>query len=294
MIKRPSDNKNYPQDQELTEILSLLKRNRLRPKKRLGQTFLFKKYIAEEIVRLADITRQDIVVEIGAGLGVLTRPLAERAESVIALEYDTALVSLLQKIIANKNVEIIRADALHYGYEKLFAQHKRKLKIIGNLPYYITSPLLFKLLELKSIIDEVTIMMQKEVADRVVSQPKKKEYGTISIFSQLHFDISKQLTVVKDCFYPEPKVDSEVVKFTARSIPLAEVKNERLFEKVIRTTFSNRRKTLLNSIKGANYFNLDKNKILIAFEHSGIDPQRRPETLTISEFSTLCNNIGSV
>jgi 16S rRNA (adenine1518-N6/adenine1519-N6)-dimethyltransferase len=294
MIKKPVKHKNYLQDQELTEMLSLLKRNRLRPKKRLGQTFLFKQSIAEEIVRLADITRQDIVVEIGAGLGVLTLPLAERAERVIALEYDSALVSLLQKIISIKNVEIIRADALHYDYEKLFSQHKTKLKVIGNLPYYITSPLIFKLLDLKSIIDEVTVMMQKEVADRVVSQPKKKEYGTISIFSQLHFDISKQLTVVKDCFYPVPKVDSEVVKFTARSIPLVEVKNERLFEKVVRTTFSNRRKTLLNSFKGANYFNLDKKKMLIAFERSGIDPQRRPETLTISEFHILCNNIDSL
>jgi len=293
MSKKPGKNKKYHQDQELTELRSLLHSNRFVPKKRLGQTFLFKHYIAKEIISLADIKQHEIVVEIGAGLGVLTRFLAERAAQVVALEYDTALVTILKKNITCKNVDIIRADALHYDYDRLYDTYKTKLKIIGNLPYYIASPLIFKLLQLKFIVSGVTIMLQKEVADRIVSPPHSKNYGTISIFSQLYFDISKQLTVTKDCFYPVPKVDSEVVNFLVRDIPLVKIDDEMFFEKVVRSCFSSRRKTLLNSFKEAHYFNRDKQKILDAFQRSGIDHQRRPETLTISEFNTLCHHLIS-
>jgi len=285
--------KHHHRDQELTEQLALLKKYRIQPKKRLGQTFLFKKFMVEEIVRLADIKSHDIVVEIGAGLGTLTIPLAERATQVIGLEYDIVLVSLLKKIVMHKNVEIIHADALHFDYGKVFTKYKTTLKIIGNVPYYMTSPLIFKLLELKSIIDVIILMIQKEVADRVIAHPGTKDYGTISIFSQLYCDVSKQLTVAKDCFYPRPKVDSEVVKFTIYEKPVVKVKDVQFFEKLIRASFSQRRKTLLNGLKGAHYLNRGKQKILHAIERSGIDPKRRPETLTISEFNTLCQQILS-
>jgi len=286
--------KNYPIDQEITELQSLLRRHRIQPKKRLGQTFLFKQSIAEEIVRLADIKSRDTVVEIGAGLGALTNPLAECAAKVIGLEYDRALASILQKIIKHKNVEIIRADALNFDYRKVFTQYKRKLNIIGNLPYYMTSPLIFKLLKLRSIIEVIIVMIQKEVADRIVAQPGTKEYGTISVFSQLYCDVSKQLTVSKECFYPCPKVDSEVVKFTIYEKPVVEIKDGRFFEKLVRASFSQRRKTLLNSLKSAHYFNRGKQNVLYAIEQSGIDPRRRAETLTISEFNTICQRISSI
>jgi len=285
--------KNHYRDQELTELLSLLKKHRIKPKKRLGQTFLFKQFIAEEIILLSDIKSHDSVVEIGAGLGVLTLPLAERAAKVIGLEYDLALVSLLKKFIKHKNVEIIRADALNFDYGEIFNKNKIKLKIIGNLPYYLTSPLIFKLLKLKSIIELILLMIQKEVADRIIACPGTRDYGTISIFSQLYCDVSKQLTVTKDCFYPRPKVDSEVVKFTIRDKPLVEVKDEQFFEKLVRASFSQRRKTLFNSLKGAHYLNRGKQKIIQAIESSGIDPKRRPETLSIGEFDTLCQQILS-
>jgi 16S rRNA (adenine1518-N6/adenine1519-N6)-dimethyltransferase len=257
----------------------------------LGQTFLFKQFIAEEIVRLANITSGDIVIEIGSGLGILTLSLAGSGAKIIGLEYDTALVSILKKIITNKKTEIIRADALNFNYEDVFTKHKNKLKIIGNLPYYMTSPLIFKLLGLKSIIATIFIMIQKEVADRIVAQPETRNYGTLSIFSQIYFDVSKKLTVTKDCFYPTPKVDSEVVEFTIKDAPLVEVKDEQLFEKLVRASFSKRRKTFLNSMKGANYLNRDKQKMLQAMERSEIDPIRRPETLTISEFNLLCTEL---
>jgi len=291
MHKKTMKHKNRHEDQELTELLSLLKRNRIQPKKRLGQTFLYKRFIAEEIVRLADIKSNDIVIEIGAGLGLLTFPLAGKGAMVVGLEYDTALVSILKKIIENKNVEIIRVDALHFDYKEVFTKHKTRLKIIGNLPYYMTSPLIFKLLKLKSIIATIIIMLQKEVADRIVAQPGCRDYGTISIFSQIYFDVSKQLTVTNDCFYPRPMVDSEVVEFNIKDKPLVDVKDEQLFEKLVRASFSKRRKTFLNTMKGANYLNRSKQKIMQAIEHTGIDPQRRPETLTVSEFNSLCNHI---
>jgi len=289
--KRRKYKKHY-EDQELTKLLSLLKRHRIRPKKRLGQTFLFKQFIAEEIVRLANITSSDIVIEIGSGLGILTLSLAGSGAKIIGLEYDTTLASILQKIITNKNTEIIRADALNFNYEEAFTKHRSKLKIIGNLPYYMTSPLIFKLLGLKSIIETIFIMIQKEVADRIIAQPETRNYGTLSIFSQLYFDVSKKLTVTKDCFYPPPKVDSEVVEFTIRDTPLVEIKDEQLFEKLVRASFSKRRKTFLNSMKGANYLNRDKEEILQAMERSGIDPRRRPETLAISEFNLLCTELS--
>lgn len=293
MREKRSDHKNHYADNERTELLSLLKRHRIQPKKRLGQTFLFKRFVAEEIVRLANVTSCDVVVEIGSGLGVLTLPLAGRGAKIIGLEYDTALVSILQKIIAPKNTEIIRADALNFNYQEVFTKHRRKLKIIGNLPYYMTSPLIFTLLRLKPIIDTVLIMIQKEVADRMIGQPSTRSYGTLSIFSQLYFDVSKKLTVTKDCFYPLPKVDSEVVELATRNTPLVEVTDDQLFEKLVRASFAKRRKTLLNSIKGANYLNRDKQTILQAIERSGIDPKRRPETLSISEFNSLCTHISS-
>ena len=158
----------------------------------------------------------------------------------------------------------------------------------------MTSPLIFKLLKFTSFIDSITVMIQKEVADRVAAQPGKKDYGTISIFSQLFCDISKELTVSKDCFYPIPKVDSEVLKFTMLERPVVEINDVQFFEKLVRASFSQRRKTLLNSLKGASFFNRGKQKILEALKNSGIDPQRRPETLTIDEFNTLSQQITSI
>ena len=158
----------------------------------------------------------------------------------------------------------------------------------------MTSPLIFKLLKITPFIDSITVMIQKEVADRVAAQPGGKDYGTISIFSQIYCDISKELTVSSECFYPLPKVDSEVVRFTIRERPVVEVKDKQFFEKLVRASFSQRRKTLLNSLKGASFFNRGKQKILESLKNSGIDPQRRPETLTIDEFNTLCQQITSI
>jgi 16S rRNA (adenine1518-N6/adenine1519-N6)-dimethyltransferase len=293
MPTRKRHSKKYPSDQELTDFIALLKKHRIQPKKRLGQTFLFKRFISEEIVRLANITDRDVVIEIGPGLGALTRPLAVKGAQIIGLEYDMALASLLQKVVREPTVEIIRADALNFDYHNVFNKHTTQLKIIGNLPYYLTSPLIFKLLELRSIIEGMLVMIQKEVADRLAAQPGTRDYGTISIFAQLYCEVEKKLTVTKDNFYPRPKVDSEIVAFTVRDKPLVAINDERFFEKLVRASFLRRRKTLLNALKATDYFNRGKDRILEVLTALDIDPQRRPETLSISEFSKLSTHIMS-
>lgn len=293
MSAPPRHPRKYSGDQELTDFIALLKYYRIQPKKKLGQTFLFKGFISEEIVRLACVTGTDVVVEIGPGLGALTRPLAATGAQIIGLEYDMVLATALQQSLRAPRVTIIRADALNFDYQKLFAHHTTKLKILGNLPYYLTSPLIFKLLSLRSIVEGMLVMIQKEVADRVTAQPGSRNYGTISIFAQLYCEVEKQLTVTRENFYPLPKVDSEVVAFRVRNEPLVAVPDELFFEKLVRTSFLRRRKTLLNALKATDYFNRGKEKILEALSASGIDPQRRPETLSIGEFSELSRQIMS-
>jgi 16S rRNA (adenine1518-N6/adenine1519-N6)-dimethyltransferase len=291
MSKQKKKQQRNPPDQELTAFRSLLKQHNVYPKKRLGQTFLYKSFIAEEIVRRAQISSGDVVVEIGPGLGALTFSLAKTGATVIALEYDTELAAILQKITTANNVKINRVDALHFDYETLYSQHKARLKIIGNLPYYLTSPFIFKLLSLHPLIHSMLVMIQKEVADRITAEPGTKEYGTISVFSQVYSVISQQLTVTSDCFYPVPQVDSEVLLFSFREKPLIEVENEETFEHLVRASFAKRRKTLLNALKGANYLNRTREKIVAALRNAEIDPTRRPETLSIKDFSNICTNI---
>jgi 16S rRNA (adenine1518-N6/adenine1519-N6)-dimethyltransferase len=291
MSKQRKKQQRNPPDQELRAFRTFLKQHNLYPKKRLGQTFLYKAFIAEEIVRRAQITTSDVVVEIGPGLGALTFALAETGAKVIALEYDSELASILQKIINGNNVEVNRIDAVHFDYESLYNRNRVKLKIIGNLPYYLTSPLIFKFLSLHPLIHSMLVMIQKEVADRITAQPGTKDYGTISVFSQLYSVISQQLTVTKDCFYPVPQVDSEVVLFSFREKPLVKIKDEATFEHLVRASFAKRRKTLLNALKGANYLNRTREKIVAALKQAKIDPTRRPETLSIADFSNICTNI---
>ncbi|MDX1779088.1 MAG: 16S rRNA (adenine(1518)-N(6)/adenine(1519)-N(6))-dimethyltransferase RsmA [Thermodesulfobacteriota bacterium] len=291
MTKQRKKKQSNPPDQELSAFRALLRQHNVHPKKRLGQTFLYKSIIAEEIVRRAQITPKDVAVEIGPGLGALTFLLGETDARIYALEYDSELAVILQGLLHHQTVEVIRVDALHYDYETLYNQHKIKLKIIGNLPYYLTSPLIFKLLSLHPLIQSMLVMIQKEVADRITAQPGTKDYGTISVFSQLYSVISQQLTVTKDCFYPVPQVDSEVVLFSFRDKPLVEIQDEATFEHLVRASFAKRRKTLLNAIKGANYLNSSREKIVAALEKAEVDPTRRPETLSIADFSNICTNI---
>jgi 16S rRNA (adenine1518-N6/adenine1519-N6)-dimethyltransferase len=227
-------------------------------KRRLGQHFLFDKNILKKIVDCSDIGPDDTVIEIGAGHGTLTTLLAERTKKVIALEIDRKLVSRLKSSLKEKkNVEVIEANALKFPYETL----GEMFKVVANIPYYITTPLIFRLLEFKKKIPAMTLLLQKEIAQRIIAPPGGKDYGVLSITVQLY---------------------SAVVYFKVFPYPRFEVKDVDFVIKVVKTAFSQRRKTLLNCLKSFQ-------GIKEAFHVAGIDPQLRPETLSIDDFIKLAD-----
>lgn len=280
-------------DPECSAVIGELRQQRIMPHKRLGQVFLFRRAVAEDIVRLAQINSGDVVVEIGTGLGILTVPLAQSGARIIGLEYDSRLASYLGSKMHFSNLEIIRADALNFNYINLYDEHDKKLIIMGNLPYYLTSPLVFKLLGLRSYLSRLVLMMQREAADRIAARPGAPGYGIISILSQLYFHVTRRLTVLKDCFYPLPAVDSEVVVFTPRGRALIGPGDEKAFASLVKVSFAHPRKTLLNAFKGCNYFNRGRERIIEALLSTGIDPLRRAQTVSIDEYLRLAHLLFS-
>lgn len=250
-------------------------------KKHLGQNFLFDPTILRKIVSAAGITPDDTVVEIGPGHGRLTRMLSEAAKKVIAIELDEDLYKrLAHELSGLGNIELAHEDALKYPYNEL-----GRFKVAANIPYYITTPLIFKLLEHHGHLLSATMTMQKEIAERIVAKPGGREYGRLSIMVQYYGMPEIRFIVPRGAFRPVPKVDSAVVHISMYERPLVSVKNEGFFFNVVRTAFSHRRKTVLNALKGLS---VDiKGKLLEA----GIDPMRRPETMSIEEFARLSDII---
>ncbi|TAN39738.1 MAG: ribosomal RNA small subunit methyltransferase A [Nitrospirae bacterium] len=249
------------------------------PKKKLGQNFLSDPFVLGRIIEAADLTPDDTVIEIGPGPGSLTKLLAENVKRLIAIELDHDLcVKLLPKLSAFRNVELIEGDALKYSYNDV-----GRFKVVANIPYYITTPLIFRLLEEKENLGSITLTIQKEVAERIVAGPGGKDYGVLSIMVQYYSIPQLKFIVPKELFWPVPKVDSAVVHITLRKTPAVEVKDEEFFFKVIRTAFSQRRKTLSNSLKP---FGPAVKEVL---EIAAVDPVRRPETLSISEFAQIAD-----
>lgn len=243
----------------------------------LGQHFLFDKRVLKKIIDCSKVTSNDTVIEIGPGFGTMTRLLAERVKKVIAIEIDRKLVAKLKDSLSMKtNVEVITANALKFPYETI----KGKFKVVANIPYYITTPLLFRLLEFKEKIPSMTLLLQKEVARRIVASPGSKDYGILSITVQLYAKPSLKFLVPKGAFSPPPEVDSAVVHFEVFSQPLYKLKNEEFFLRVVKTAFSQRRKTISNSLKPFK-------NIKEALQETGIDQSSRPEVLSIKEFVKL-------
>jgi 16S rRNA (adenine1518-N6/adenine1519-N6)-dimethyltransferase len=246
-------------------------------KKPLGQHFLFDPGILSKIINSSDVLSEDTVVEIGAGPGTLTNILAERVSKVIALEIDERLIKRLRTSFKdNQNVEVIKANALRFPYDSL----NGRFKVVANIPYYITTPLIFKLLEYKNKISSMTLLVQKEIAQRIVSGPGSRNYGVLSIMIQLYTDPVLQFLVPRSAFSPPPEVDSAVVFFKVFSEPRYKLKDEIFFQHVVKTAFSQRRKTLLNSLKSFE----GAREALIS---SGIDAGLRPEVLSIDDFIKL-------
>lgn len=252
-------------------------------KKSLGQNFLVDDGVAGRIIDAADVGPGDTVVEIGPGHGVLTRGLARRAGRVIAIELDQMLYDKLKRESSDlPNLELVLGDALRYPYESL----NEKVKVVANLPYYISTPIITRLIAARGKITLMVLMLQKEVATRITSPPGGKEYGYLSVMVQLYAEPEALFDVSKHAFKPVPKVDSAILKLRMRSVPAVAVADYAFFEKIVSAAFSQRRKTLRNTMKASGLFTDEGTAGLAG---SGIDPTRRAETLSVAEFGQLAD-----
>lgn len=270
----------------------IIKKYGFKMTKSLGQNFLINENILDNIIESANINNNDVVLEIGTGIGTLTQRLCEKAKKVIAVEIDKNLIPILNETLSDyNNITIINKDILKTDINeelKNLSIHQ-KIKVVANLPYYITTPIIMKVLEDKVDVDCMVLMLQKEVADRMNAIPSTKDYGSLSIAVQYYCDTSIVCKVPKSSFIPEPNVDSLVLKLVVNEKRKVDIEDEDLFFKIVRGSFSKRRKTILNSL--SNYEDLgDKEKIQKLLEISEIDSKRRGETLSIYEFANLAKN----
>ncbi|MBB6630096.1 16S rRNA (adenine(1518)-N(6)/adenine(1519)-N(6))-dimethyltransferase RsmA [Clostridium algidicarnis] len=259
--------------------------------KTLGQNFLVDDKVIEDLVNGAEITSQDFVIEIGPGVGTVTREILKKAKRVTAIEIDRDLIPILvEELREFDNFQLVHKDALKIDYNEIIGE-ETKVKLVANLPYYLTTPIIARLLNGKYDFQSLTVMIQKEVADRIHAKPSTKEYGSLSLLVQYYCDTSVIRTVSPTCFLPRPKVDSIIIRLDRLSKPRVEVTNEELFFKIIRSSFNMRRKTLPNGLKVLGF---SKELIEQAFKSSNIDVMRRGETLSIEEFAMLANNIDEL
>lgn len=265
----------------------------LYPKKSLGQNFLVDKNILKKIVESCDITADEYVVEIGPGLGSLTRELASKARGVLAIDIDSTLKPVLKELKDEyTNISLLFADILKTDIEaelkKAFQLDENiSYKVCANIPYNITTPIIFHLLENCSNMESATLMMQKEVSKRLLASPGSKDYGRLTLTTAYYADIKHVTNVSHNCFYPRPEVDSAVVRIKAKQEKDIMVHNEDLFKELLRAAFQKRRKTILNVISG--FFKVDKEYSEEKLRKLGIKPELRPENLTIDDFANLVN-----
>lgn len=260
--------------------------------KSLGQNFIIEKSVIDGIVEGAALSPEDLVIEIGPGIGVLTSAACEAAGKVVSIEIDPNLIQVLSDTLAQyDNVKVVQGDILKTDLGQLIAAEQGDLpqvKLIGNLPYYITTPILMQLLQQHVPAESITVMMQKEVADRIMAPAGTKTYGALSVAVQYWCDVVKIEDVPKEYFMPQPKVDSMVIRMDLRDAPAVQTKNEKTFFRCVRAAFSQRRKTLLNSLQSSG---LSKETVRDCLEAAGIDPKRRAETLSLEEFAGLADQI---
>jgi 16S rRNA (adenine1518-N6/adenine1519-N6)-dimethyltransferase len=270
----------------MTSIKQELAEYGLFPKKRLGQHFLVDRNILNKVIRTAEVGEEDVVVEVGPGLGEMTLALARLAKQVIAVEIDPPLAEILKKKLADcPNVEVVKSDILKVDFRSFFKKEGRPVKVVANLPYQISTPLLFRFIEAKEVFSTFTLMLQREVAKRMAASPGGREYGRLSVLLQMFLDLSVRFFIPPSAFFPPPKVESAVVHMVWKEKPMVDTQDEEWFKKVVKACFGYRRKTLVNALKHSEIplpESIESRMVRIE-----IDPRRRPETLTIEEFIRL-------
>ncbi len=269
----------------------LVKKYNFKFSKSLGQNFLVDDSVLEDIVNGADVDSNDFVIEIGPGVGSLTAQLLMKAKKVTSIELDSDLIPILENELGNQeNFSLIHKDALKVDFNEIIGD-EQSVKLVANLPYYVTTPIIVKLLKEGYNFKSLTIMIQKEVAERIDAQPNCKEYGALSVLVQYYCDTKIVRRVAPSCFIPRPKVESIVIKLDRLEKPRVNTKDVNLMFEIVRAGFNMRRKTLWNAAKTLK---LEKENLEEAFEKSGIDPKRRAETLSIEEFAKLADSICDV
>jgi 16S rRNA (adenine1518-N6/adenine1519-N6)-dimethyltransferase len=279
-----------------TRTKEILKKYGFSFKKSLGQNFLIDLNILSKIVDSAELTKEKGAIEIGPGIGALTEQLARRAGKVVAIEIDQRLLPILADTLSPyPHAEVIHGDVLEMDLISLIREKfkdQEKVSVVANLPYYVTSAILMKLLEERLPLENIVVMIQKEVAERIAAAPGSKAYGALSVLAQFYAEAELVTIVPHSVFIPQPNVDSAVLRLRIREKPAVEVASESMFYRVVKASFAQRRKTLANNLMN-NLFGKDKKEeMLRVLEEAGIDPARRGETLSIEEFARLSNLIS--
>lgn len=268
------------------ETIAILNKYGLRANKKLGQNFLINESIIYDIVKKANVTKEDVVIEIGPGLGSLTKELINNAKKVIAIELDPNMIDILKSRFGIfDNFEVIYGDVLKIDLEELIKGYD-SVKVVANLPYYITTPIIMKLLEDKLKIKSITVMVQKEVGERICATHKDKEYGAITVSVQYYSEPQIIIDVPKENFLPAPEVDSCVIRLDMREKPLVSLKDEKLFFRLVKGAFTQRRKTINNSLTCSGK---SKEEIIAALNKLGIDSKLRAENLSIQQYADIAN-----
>ena len=272
-------------------VREVVEKHGLAAKKKLGQHFLVDGHVLDKILNAADVGNTDVVLEIGPGIGGLTQGLVDRAAQVVAIELDKQLVPILEAQFANYPVDIVQGDVLKVDIPQILAPFSHlNIKVVANLPYYITTPVILHLLESGLPIKSITVMIQKEVAQRMAAKPGTKDYGALTLAVQYYADVYLAANVPVNCFMPRPAVDSAVAHLQILDHPRVSANKDVLF-KIIRTAFNHRRKTLVNTLDSAG-FGDGKENLAQILEACGLNPQVRGEALSIFEFEKLAEALG--
>lgn len=265
--------------------------------KKFGQNFLIDTHVLDKIIDAAGVTKEDLVLEIGPGIGTMTQYLAEHARQVVAVEIDTNLIPILDETLKDyDNITVINNDILKMDINRLAQEYNngRPIKVVANLPYYITTPIIMGLFESNVPIDNITVMVQKEVADRMQVGPGSKDYGALSLAVQFYAEPYIVANVPPNCFIPRPNVGSAVIRLTRHQEPPVQVKDSKLMFKLIRASFNQRRKTLQNGLNNSPEISYTKEQIISAIESLGVSSTIRGEALTLEAFARLSNYLSDL